>query len=98
MLCDRCHEREATIHATALAEGGVVGAAHLCEPCVRVPRRVHPDEARAILKLEASGRPMPPGWFARVAADLRRRSEHHGEPLPADVQAFVARHGGPPAA
>ena len=95
MVCERCQARAATVHATALAGGRAVRAIHLCEPCARTPRPVDLEEAGAVLRLEASGRAMPPGWFAAVAADLRGRSEHHGQPLPPDVQAFVARHAPP---
>ena len=47
---------------------------------------------------EAAG-DAPAGELAFVADAVRRIAAHHGQTLPADVAAFVARHGGrsPPA-
>src|SRR5690349_4417528 len=97
MQCERCGVRESTIHLTAVAQGTASGTVHLCESCAETPRPVDPAEARALLALEASGRAVPPGLFARAAADLRARSAHHAQPLPPDVAAFAARHADPPA-
>ena len=97
MLCERCGVREGTIHLTAVAEGATSRATRLCESCAETPRPVDPEEARALLALEASGRAVPPAFFALAATDLRRRSAHFAQPLPPDVAAFAARHAGPPA-
>lgn len=41
MLCDRCREREATVHARAVTDTGtLLRTSALCEVCARTPRRV----------------------------------------------------------
>jgi len=94
MLCERCKQREATVHLQAVSDGGgpALGQGALCVPCAGIPRRVGDADVRGVLALEASGRVMPAGWFARVATDIVRRATYHGDAIPPDVQAFVDRH------
>jgi hypothetical protein len=93
MLCDRCHERETTTQARAISDAGApLGIAALCGPCAQTPRRIGEQDVRGVLALEASGRAMPEGWFALAAEDFARRAAYHGEPMPAEVRAFVDRH------
>lgn len=93
MVCDRCGEREATIHLAQVVAGAPVRGAHLCEPCAAAPAPPDLDDARRLVELEARGGPHPgAAWFRMAAAELARRAAAHGQALPADVQAFVDRH------
>ena len=93
MICSRCGRREATAHAKAVTEAGVVlREAALCPTCADAPRRVHDADVAGVLAVEASGRAMPPGWYAGAAEDFARRAAYHGDALPPEVAAFVARH------
>jgi hypothetical protein len=93
MLCDRCHEREVAVRARAVSEtGALLRTSARCEACARTPRRIGDEDVRGVLALEASGRAMPAGWYALAAEDFARRAAYHGDPIPADVQAFVDRH------
>src|SRR5262245_33300736 len=68
--------------------GALAGATHLCAACSTIPASFDPAQARRVIELEASGRPMPPGWFRQAAEVFRQRSRYHGQPLPTDVAAF----------
>ena len=92
MICERCHERDATEHLSEITETSIrVG--ELCRACYIVERgpvsieEVHPwmtiEQYQAI-----DFSPLVIEWFERTRV--------HGQRLPDDVQAFMERHRTPP--
>lgn len=96
MRCERCQASAANVITAVDGDtGAVLETRVVCDACLAVPpapRPVRAAEIRAVLAAESSGRAAPPWLFPEMAADLRRRAAHFGEPLPSDAQAFVDRH------
>jgi protein-arginine kinase activator protein McsA len=54
MLCDQCHQREATVHITSMMPGKPEHQRHFCRVCFPVPEG-EPDAAQAERALKLFG-------------------------------------------
>jgi protein-arginine kinase activator protein McsA len=74
MLCDKCHQREATVHLTFMF-GGKMRKKDLCVECA--PTDVQRDTQRDA-QCEVCGAPAATGWgTSMLSADGTKHEESH---------------------
>jgi len=113
VTCDRCGQREATVHYTRIV-GSAVKQEHLCPVCAAPDDAQFRAQQAALLEravqmppieftpsmveeLLASERRGGPQAMSALAELLDRHAAAHGRALPPEVRVFVERHRRPPA-
>jgi len=60
MICEACHEKEATVDWNYFTPSGVEEHAHLCQACA--DSRMPPEALQKIRQAQASGQKVVSGW------------------------------------